>query len=121
MEEHAQVQIVTSKSMAVAVTSDIININEYFGYAVQANYTTSGTLVGTLALQASVDHKQELVTGNVTNAGNFVTIPNSAVTLSGAGSYIWNVMEANYSFFRLIYTPGVSDTGTLNAFCTIKG
>ncbi len=116
----SQKQIVTNKSMAVAITSDIIQINLYFGYSVQADYTTSGTLGGTLSLEASVDRRVD-PQGNVLFAGNFVTITDSPVVLTGAGSYIWNVRDSNYSFFRLVYAPAGGDTGTLNAYSTIKG
>lgn len=117
---YAPIQIVTNGNMASSIISKIIGLPLYFGYAVQADYATSGTLGGVLALQASVDHKQD-PEGNVVNAGTFVTIANSPVTITGAGSYIWNVTSANYAFFQLIYTHTGGDSGTLNAYCTIKG
>lgn len=120
--EHSQSQIVTNASMAADITSKTIGLNLFYGYAVQANYTTSGSLGGTLALQASVDHREDL-NGNVLVAGNFVTIAGSPQVLTGAGSFIWNVGPslAMYSYFRLIYTHAGGDTGSLNAFTTIKG
>ncbi len=117
---HPQSQIVTAASMDDDIESKIINLNLDFGFAVQADYATSGTLGGSLALQASTDHIQDTL-GNVLRAGNFVTITSSIVNISGAGSYLWNVPQANYSYFKLIYTPAISDTGTLNAYCTQKG
>lgn len=117
---YAPIQIVSAQSMAVAITSETIPLNQVFGYSVQANYATSGTLGGTLALQASDDH-QEDNEKNVTRAGNWVTIEDSPVVLTGAGSFIWNVMNPNYLWFRLIYTPTGGDSGTLNAFATTKG
>lgn len=117
---YAPMQIVTNQSMAVAITSRVIGLDQYFGYAVQADYTTSGTLGGILSLEASVDHKQD-PEGNVLRAGSFVTVTDSPVLLTGAGSYIWNVRDSNYAYFRLVYTPTGGDTGTLNAYATIKG
>lgn len=118
--EHSQSQIVTAQSMATSIISKIIGINLYFGYSVQAVYTTTGTLGGILALQASVNHQTDLQ-GNVTFPGGFVTIEDSPVLLTGAGQYIWNLRDTNYSYFQLIYTPAGGDTGILNAYCTIKG
>ncbi len=117
--EHSQHQFVTNQSMAANIASAATEINLFYGYAVQADYTGS-SLGGVLAIQGSVDHRQD-PSGNVLNAGNFVTITDSPVTISGAGSYIWNIRESNYSYFRLIYTAAMSDSGTLNAYSTIKG
>jgi hypothetical protein len=119
MEKAERIQIVAAQSMAADITSLVVPIPYYAGYSVQANYATSGTLGGVLALQASDDH-QEDPEGNVLHAGNWVTITNTPVTLTGAGSYMWNVTTANYSYFRLIYTHLGGDSGTLNAYCTIK-
>ncbi len=118
--EHSQKQIVTSGDMSDDIVSQIIGLNEYFGYAVQAKFTTSGTLGGVLALQASVNHKQDLQ-GNVLVAGDWDTIEDSPITLTAAGTFTWNLRDTNYSYFRLIYTAAGSDSGVLNAFCTIKG
>lgn len=118
---HSQFQLVTAKSMAVAIASAPVAINLYFGYSVQCVYTTSGTLGGVLALQASNSYEQD-PQGNVVNTGTWTTLASpAAVTLSAAGNTIFNVADSNYSYFRLIYTPAMSDSGTLNAYATIKG
>ena len=59
--------------------------------------------------------------GNVTNQGTFVDITGTPVTLTGAGSFIWNVTGPQYPFMRLVYTPAGGDTGTLNVFYYGKG
>ncbi len=117
---YAPIQIVTAASMAADITSAIIPIDQVFGYAIQAVYTTSGSLGGVLALQASVDHQQDL-NGNVTRAGNFTTITDSPVTLTGAGNYVWNVTSGMYLYVKLIYTHTGGDAGTLNAYALTKG
>lgn len=111
----APVQIVTNGDMSADITSDIQQLNQAFGYSVQANYTTSGTLGGTLSLEASVDHAQDL-NGNVTNAGNWVVITNSPTVITGAGSFIWNFSGPMYPWVRLIYVAVNGDSGVLNAF-----
>lgn len=118
--EHAQIPLAENVSMATNFASEPIAINYYFGYAVQAVYTTGGTLAGTFALQASVNHQVDTL-GNVIVQGDFVEIEDSDFTITGAGSYVWNVRSPNYSYFRLVYAADPSDTGTLNAFATIKG
>lgn len=112
--------IVVDADMSLSVTSTTIPLDQVFGYSVQAVYTTGGTLAGTLELQASCNH-QEDNEKNVIVAGDWVTVKNSPVVLTGAGSYIWNVQDPNYLWARLVYTPDPSDTGTLNATVTTKG
>jgi len=117
---YAPIQFVVNQSMAADITSKAIPINQVFGYAVQAVYSTSGTLGGTLALQASVDHVEDNE-GNILFQGHFDTITNSPVVLTGAGSFTWNVATSNYMFFRLIYTHATGDSGTLSAKACTKG
>ena len=117
----ARTQIVTANSMASNITSSIVLLDQAFGYSVQCIYTTSGTLAGTLKLQGSNNHVQD-INGNVITAGTFTDIPGQSTTLSVSanGSYMFNV-EAWYLYFQLVYTTANSDTGVLNAFATIKG
>lgn len=111
----ALVQIVTNGDMSGNITSDVQQLNQGFGYSVQANYATIGTLGGTLSLQASIDHEID-INGNVVVAGNWVTITDTPEVISGAGSFVWNVTSSMYPFVRLIYASLPGDTGTLNAY-----
>jgi hypothetical protein len=115
-----QAQFLTNKSMATTVISNPVALDQDFGYAVQVNFSTTGSLTGTFTLQASVDHRSDQA-GNVLVVGNWVTLDESSYVISGAGSYLWNVTEAMYPFFRLVYTPAIGDTGTLNAFYQTRG
>jgi len=117
---YAPVKIINAQSMAASFASTIIALPLYYGYAIQATYTTAGTLGGSFAIQVSVDHLKD-DQGNILRAGTFVTLANSTVVITGAGSYIWNVNDANYAYFKLIYTAAGGDSGTCNAYCTIKG
>ena len=51
------IQLAKNADMSTTVTSNTQQVYMQFGYAVQADYTTSGTLAGVLKLQASVDHE----------------------------------------------------------------
>lgn len=117
---YSQDKIVTNGNMASSITSETVPLDQVFGYSIQAVYTTAGTLAGVLELQASSNH-QEDNEKNVIVAGNWVTISGTPVTLTGAGSFIWNVQDPNYLWVRLVYTPGVGDSGTLNATVNTKG
>ncbi len=120
MATHFQTPIVTAQSMAADVTSAIIPINIYYGYAITAVYTTNGTLAGTFTLYASTDHEQDNL-GNVIRAGTFQPVTNSAVTITGAGSWLWDVTRSSASYVKLVYAHFSGDSGTLNAYCTAKG
>lgn len=100
--------------MSGDIVSQVQQLNQAFGYSIQANYTTLGSLGGTLAIQASVDHQTD-INDNVIVAGNWVTITNTPQVISGAGSFVWNFTSSMYPFVRLIYTAFPGDVGTLNA------
>lgn len=116
----AEFQFVTNQSMATVVTSKAISLHQVYGYAVQAVYTTSGTLGGTFTIEASVNHKED-PEGNILVPGDFAIVDDTAQLISGAGNWVWNLRSQNYSYFRLVYTPAGSDSGTLNAFASTKG
>jgi len=117
---YSQDPILVNGNMSGALESETVPLDQVFGYSIQAVYTTSGTLGGVLQLQASSNH-QEDNEKNVIVAGDWVTIASSAVTISGAGTFMWNVQEPNYLWVKLVYTPAVSDTGVLNATVNTKG
>ena len=112
--------IVTNGDMSLPIVSDTIPLDQVYGYAIQAVYTTAGALGGVLEVQASSNH-QEDNEKNVLVAGDWVTVKNSPVTLNGAGSFMWNITDPNYLWARLVYTPAIGDSGVLNATVTTKG
>lgn len=111
----ARVPLVASADMSVDITSNPQQLNQAFGYAIQANYATNGSLGGALKLQASVDYNA-VPFGVTPVTGNWVDIANSSVTLTGAGSYIWNVSQVMYPWVRVVYTHLGGDAGSLDVF-----
>lgn len=73
--------------------------------AVVAAWT--GSPVGTLQLYGSVDQLQYIPMG-------------TAVAVSGAGNYGWDVVETGFQFFQLVYTKN-SGSGTLAVSFGAKG
>ena len=114
------VKLVTNGNMAGDITSAVQQVQTALGYAIQAIYTTSGTLGGTLKLQACVN-RQQYPTGEVLVAGTFVDVPGSSQTISAAGSYIWDVEPSQVPYVRLVYTHAGGDSGTLNVYFFSKG
>ena len=116
----AQKQFLSAGDMSADVASNPVGLDQDFGFAIQANYSTTGTLGGVLKLQASVDRFVDQQ-GNVLSAGNWVDIDQTSVTLTGAGHFIWNVPEVMYPFVRLFYAHHSGDSGSLDAFYMTRG
>lgn len=91
-------KIITNGDMSADVSATQ-QLNQAFGYSVQAVWT--GSPVGTIKLQASID--------NVT----YIDVANSSQAVSGAGDYFWNVFLVEYPWMKAVYTFS-SGTGTLN-------
>lgn len=103
------------------ITSDPIRVDQIYGYAIQAVYT--GTPVGTLSLQASCDapgRTTQVSNGGPDSVTNWSTVTNSSTAVSGAGSFMWNVIGGFYNYVRLVYT-NTSSTGVLTAKISEKG
>lgn len=104
------------------VESAPIPVEQIFGYAVQAVWT--GTPNGSLVLQASCD--APLRDNQATNGGpdeviNWTEIAGSSYAIVGApGNYMWNVSDAFYRYFRLVYT-NTSGVGSLSVKAVVKG
>lgn len=99
-------QIVSSGDMSGSVSSTAVSLTNAYQYSVQATYT--GSPVGSLELQVSNDIQ------DCASVTNWSSIAASVQAISAAGSYMWNVINANYHCIRLVYTR-TSGTGTLNA------
>ena len=112
------IQIVTNGSMATSITGPAIETKQQDNIGFQLNWT--GTPTGTFSFQVSMDYAQD-IEGNVTNAGNWITLTVSpAITATGAADIAYvdlNQLSAPYA--RVVYTA-VSGSGTLNAFITAK-
>lgn len=113
------VHVIVATSMATSITSPIVEVRNQDNVGIQMHWT--GTPVGTFAFQVSMDHQQDME-GNVTVAGNWITIPVSpAITASGSAddAYV-DINQVSAMYFRLVYTR-TSGTGTLDAYVAAKG
>jgi hypothetical protein len=112
-------QIITSGDMSQAsITSTPTNIQYLDNVGIQLTWT--GAPVGTFSIQISSDYQRD-AQGNVTNAGNWVTLPLSpAITASGSAdtAYI-DMTQLSAPWVRVLYTK-TSGTGTLQGYVTGK-
>lgn len=114
-------QIVVNQAVNATVNSPAIPVVNTYGYAVQAVYT--GTINGTIKLQASVDAFKYVNDNQPQVPTNWDDIANSSFVLSSAGVTVWNVTGAFYTFFRVVFTDasGGTSTGHLTINANAKG
>lgn len=109
-------QAITSGDMSQStITSTITNIEYLDNIGAQANYT--GSPVGTLSVQVSLDHAQDQ-NGNVTVAGSWAQITSAAIPGSTT-PIIFDLNQLSAPWMRIVYTK-ISGTGTLDVFITGK-
>lgn len=99
--------IISAQSMGASFNGDAVYVGDAPGFSIQGVISGSSSPVGTLKLQASND----LESGSVTN---FTDIPDSDIAVTGDAVDMWDVMEHQYKWVRVVYTR-TSGTATYNA------
>lgn len=102
-------------SSTTAYTSPAVNILMLDNVFFQLNVT--GTPTGSAVIQVSADHQQDAL-GNVTVAGNWVTI--TTLTINGANVFGEDLNQLGAPWLRVVYTNATS-TGHISAFVSGKG
>jgi len=109
--------IVTNGDMSAAsITSSMVSINQAFGFSIQG-VMTGGPPTGTAKLQGSCDPFVDLTGTGVTN---WTDITGSSVAIAAAGTFLYNVVDCEYNWVRLVYTR-TAGSGTLNVRINVKG
>lgn len=72
--------------------SDIFDIQDMAGYAIQAKWSNQVGLAGSIKLQASND------------GSNWEDVASSSQTFAGNGQFLWNVTTAFYRYVRVVAT-----------------
>jgi hypothetical protein len=113
------VHIIQAVSMGASILGTAIAIKNQDNVGIQLNWT--GTPTGTFDVQISNDHVQD-TTGNILNAGNFISIPLSpAIIATGAaGTAFVDINQTGAVFIRVNYNA-TSGTGVLDAYISAKG
>lgn len=116
-------KLLTNQPMNTNINSPPQQLDQIFGYSVQAEYTGS-SINGTFKLQASSDPvPQANVTVVPAVPMNWTDITGSPFTVNSAGSYMWNVSDVEYNWVRLVYTDASSGSsnGVVSAIINCKG
>jgi len=88
--------------------SEAVSLEHIYGYAVWASWA-GNSITGSIKLQASVD------------GDNWLDVASSSQTISSASSYMWNVADAMYKYFRVSVTSGNTNDITVNCKFSAKG
>lgn len=107
--------------MNTTINTEAVPLPNIYGYAIQAVYT--GTPTGTLRLQASADAFKYANDAQPQVPTNWTDITDTSVSISSAGSYMWNVIGVFYTFVRVVYSDssGGMSTARLTTTINVKG
>ena len=105
-------KIVNAVSMATSVNSTVLDLDQYVGCSVQAVW--SGAPDGSIKLQISND-----IADSGSSVVNWDDYTGSSQTVLGAGSFSWNLTQANYRWLRVVYTRSAG-TGALTVIAGRK-
>jgi hypothetical protein len=89
----------------------IVDIRQMYGLAAQAIIT--GTVAGTLKIQATCDNPADNAT--ITNWTDLT----GSYSVSNAGSNLWNLDATYYTYIRFVYTSS-SGSGTIKINLNFK-
>lgn len=88
--------------------SESIEIHFITGYSVQAVWTGAAT-TGTIKLQQSI------------NGSDWEDVSGSSQAIAGAGSFMWNVANVHYRYFRIVAEETAGNDLTMNTWVYAKG
>lgn len=95
-------------SLNTNYTSPTIDLTLYYGLSVQASWEGSGGGTGTIGLQVSND------------GINYDTVTNSPTTLSGTGTFFWDVTNTQAKYMQVYFTYA-SGSGTTLLSIKVNG
>lgn len=104
----AQIPLQNNVDISVDQTSKSQDIEQIFSYAVQCTFTGASPL-GTLSIQISID--------NV----NFADAPATSTAISATGTFVFNIPDAAYQYFRVKFVHTGGSVGNMTSLCFIKG
>lgn len=107
--------IANNVDASTSFNSGNIYIENCFSYSVQVVVT--GTVAGSLKLQASNDVINIQSDPDGSGVTNWTDITGSTQAISGAGNGIYNVSSSIYKWLRAVYT---SSSGTGNMTITVE-
>lgn len=114
----------TSVALAASTTAGPYLVERMHGFSICVNVVwASGTLAGTLKLQASNNCFADNVNNDLNSAAVWADIPSmtAAVSISSASTVVFfNVADVNYEAVRIVWTS-TSGTGSATPYFLAKG
>lgn len=114
--------LVTGQSLSASFNSAPTVVRYLDNCSYQINISTTDS-VGTFAVQVSNDFYVQETTGDVANAGNWITLTlaGGAPTVAAANDFITiNLNQLPFYAVRLAYTATTAGTGTCSIYITDK-
>lgn len=113
-------KVAAPKSMNASFNGDPYLVERLTGFSLMVKVTeTSATLAGGMKLQASNNCFQDNVNSEVRADAAWFDIESSDVSVSGSGSFIWNVPDVYYEAVRIVWTRS-SGQGTAESYFIAK-
>jgi len=107
----------SSNDLSASRTSQAIGIQHVVNYAVQLVFT--GTPAGNFKLQGSCDEGNPTANTEATRSVdivNWTDVADTTLTVSAAGNIMYDVTNAGYNWFRVVYTAtGAGTTPVLTS------
>ncbi len=105
-----------SASLAASFNGAAFTVEQMLNYAAEVIWSDAGALSGTLKLQGCND-AYEPPTGNAMYliedpSAHWVDISSSSIPVAGSSSFLYDVAEVGYRYYRLVYTK-TAGTGTM--------
>ena len=97
--------VLTNGNMSSNLQSEVIDTSRVDSVVFYAKFT--GSPVGTLKVQVSI------------NDADYVDLPDSSVSVTEAGDFMWNIVDTNYDKIKVIYVA-TSGSGILNIQANTK-
>lgn len=86
--------------------TESVSLEHIYGYSVWATWAGT-TISGSIKIQCSVD------------GSNWEDVASSEQTINAAGTYLWNIADAMYKYFRVSCTA--NDANTITVTCKYYG
>jgi hypothetical protein len=117
-------QFATATVLNTNINFAPLEINQLYGYAIQAVIT--GTPTGVFKLQCSADPNSHnsangAYSGAATAPTNWTDIASSSFTVTASGTCAWNVTSGMYNWVRMVYTDSSSGSSTATVAATFNG
>ncbi len=107
-------KIIDAADLGASQTSEVVEVKQSIGYAVQVYWSGGAGTTGSIVLEATNDNASDNLVTPV-----YSQISSSAVA-AASGDVMFNVERAMYSYIRVRWVRTAGTGGTITAICSLK-